>query len=245
MSNSLTVIIPTRERADTLFHTLRTCVTQDYNELRIIVSDNQSSDNTREVVDSFNDSRIRYINPGKRLSMSAHWEFALSHATDGFVTILGDDDGLLPNSLQAVDAILTETGVEAINMNPDPDSYFWPSYINPTHANLLKVSFQKGYEIREGKEELRRVMNCEAEYYTLPFIYNSFISVKAINATKRQTTDFFLSLNPDVYLGVAVANTAGRFVHARKRLCITGASSHSTGVLISAKTKRNRLPPSF
>ncbi len=88
-------------------------------------------------------------------------------------------------------------------------------------------------------------MNCEAEYYTLPFIYNSFISVKAIDATKRQTTDFFLSLNPDVYSGVAVANTVGRFVHARKRLRITGASSHSTGASYFSKDEKKSAATKF
>ncbi len=72
-----TVIIPTRERADTLYYSLKTCVTQDYDDLEILVSDNFSQDNTREVVESFKDPRIRYINTGKRVSMSDNWEFAV------------------------------------------------------------------------------------------------------------------------------------------------------------------------
>ncbi|RYZ29021.1 MAG: glycosyltransferase, partial [Sphingobacteriales bacterium] len=73
-----TVVVPTRERADTLLHTLRTCVTQNYDNLTILVSDNCSQDTTEEVVRSFNDPRIQYVNTGKRLSMSHNWEFALS-----------------------------------------------------------------------------------------------------------------------------------------------------------------------
>ena len=78
-SNHFTVVIPTRERCDTLEHTLRTCVMQEYTNLEIIVSDNYSQDHTREVVEYFKDSRIRYINTGKRISMSDNYEFALSH----------------------------------------------------------------------------------------------------------------------------------------------------------------------
>jgi len=79
------VIIPTRERADVLVHCLRTVVAQDYENLEIIVSDNHSSDNTWEVVESFGDKRIRYINTGRRLSMSSNWEYALSSVSEGYV----------------------------------------------------------------------------------------------------------------------------------------------------------------
>ena len=63
-ATKFSVIIPTRERSDTLQSSLKTCVGQDYDNLEIIVSDNFSTDNTREVVESFDDPRIRYINTG-------------------------------------------------------------------------------------------------------------------------------------------------------------------------------------
>ena len=61
-SNPLfTVIIPTKDRAKYLFHTLRTCTIQDYDNLEIIVSDDGSTDNTREVVEeaASKDPRVR------------------------------------------------------------------------------------------------------------------------------------------------------------------------------------------
>jgi hypothetical protein len=51
------------------------------------------------VVASFKDPRIRYVNTGKHLSMSHNWEFALSHVEKGYVTFVGDDDGLLPGAI--------------------------------------------------------------------------------------------------------------------------------------------------
>ncbi len=68
-----TVIIPTRDRAETLEATLRTCLRQTYPNFEIIVSDNCSDDNTKEIVDGLHDPRIRYINPGRRLSMSGNF----------------------------------------------------------------------------------------------------------------------------------------------------------------------------
>ena len=88
----ITVIIPTRERCDVLEKSLQTVTTQDYDNLQIIVSDNFSNDGTEDIVRSTHDSRVKYVNTGKRLSMSHNWEFALSHVTEGWVTIIGDDE---------------------------------------------------------------------------------------------------------------------------------------------------------
>ena len=110
----MTILIPTRERAAVLAHSLHSAVDQDYPNLEIIVCDNASVDDTRAVVDSFACERIRYVNPGKRLSMSRNWEFGLSHVRDGWVTILGDDDAILPGAIERAMEIARATGVKAI-----------------------------------------------------------------------------------------------------------------------------------
>ena len=43
-----TVIVPTRERADTLHYCLQTIVRQKYDNLQILVSDNFSQDDTEQ-----------------------------------------------------------------------------------------------------------------------------------------------------------------------------------------------------
>ena len=102
----ITVIIPTRERPDTLEMSLRTVTAQNYDNLEIIVSDNFSCDNTEAVVRRNQDPRIKYINTRKRVSMSHNYEFALAHVQEGWVAIIGDDDGLLPDCLEHVGEIL-------------------------------------------------------------------------------------------------------------------------------------------
>jgi len=64
---------PTRERSDVLEKSLITVTSQDYGNLEVIVSDNYSCDDTEDVVRSTNDARVKYINTGKRVSMSHNW----------------------------------------------------------------------------------------------------------------------------------------------------------------------------
>lgn len=223
----ITIVIPTRERADVLYFSLLTACSQDYDNLEIIVCDNFSSDNTRDVVESFVDNRIRYLNPGKRLSMSHNWEYALSHVTGGWVTILGDDDGILPGSLQQVSKIIKETGVDAIRSNGC--GYVWPSLLNRPYGRL-SVGLRKGYEIRNSKEWLARVMAGSTSYTALPMLYNGgFVNSDLVKRAKENTKQFYLSTTPDVYSSIAFSHLTRNYAYSYEPLAINGASKHSGG----------------
>ena len=127
--NYLTIVIPTRNRSKTLYDTIRTCLNQNYKNLQIIISDNNSVDNTRETVKSFADIRIKYFNTGKSLSMSENFDFGLSKVNNGYVMIIGDDDGVLPNSIAYVNELINKTNCEAIVSH---NAYYsWPETPNP------------------------------------------------------------------------------------------------------------------
>jgi len=49
------IVIPTRNRAYTLYYTLKTCLNQyDFDDYEIVVSDNCSEDNTAEMIKELN-----------------------------------------------------------------------------------------------------------------------------------------------------------------------------------------------
>ena len=118
------ILVPTRERPDTLLHCLRTIINQNYENFQIIVSDNFSQDNTEQVVSSLGDRRISYVNTGRRISMAENFEHALSYVKSGWVTILGDDDGLLPGALERIAKLIKDTGTEAVSSTWC--QYIWP-----------------------------------------------------------------------------------------------------------------------
>ena len=75
-----TVIIPQKNRAEYLIHTLKTCMIQDYPNFEIIVSDDCSDDKSVEVVRelSMRDSRIKLFAHENHLGMRDNFEFALN-----------------------------------------------------------------------------------------------------------------------------------------------------------------------
>jgi len=226
-SLKFTVIIPTRERCDTLESSLKTCVSQDYDNLEIIVSDNFSHDKTKEVVNFFKDRRIRYINTGKRVSMSDNWEFALSHVDSGYVMFLGDDDGLLPGSLVELNKVI------------------WPDLIKKTTRSLLSIPLRTSLVKSNSKEMLIDVINFKRHYSELPWLYKGFVSYDAIKRAMQESGRFFHSMSPDVYSGIVLACVIETYYYSFKPYTLNGASRHSIGTAGFSGRPDNQVTKKF
>lgn len=90
-----TVGVPTIGRADHYLPlTIRSLLRQSHTDFELLISDNASTDNTADVVASFNDPRIRYIRHKERLSAGSHFA-AIAAAAHGRYFVLNQDDDLL------------------------------------------------------------------------------------------------------------------------------------------------------
>lgn len=229
VSERLTVIIPTRERDDTLRWALKTCVSQDFDRLEILVSDNASTDATREVVDSYDDPRIRYINPGRRLGMSEHWEFALSHVADGYVMFLGDDDGLMPRAAAEISDILETDSTEALVW--PLASYYWPEFFDRSMANCLSMPHPQPRRVSRltSSQVLEQVAAFRAPHYLLPSPYWGVVSRSSFDRIAERSGRVFHSIIPDVYAGVAVAAVTRSYLRSDRIYSLSGVSRHSNG----------------
>ena len=222
----LTVVIPTRERADTLIHTLRTVSEQKYANLEIIVSDNASSDNTKEVVESFKDKRIRYTTTERRIGMSENWEHALALITGEYVMYLGDDDGLLPDACSEVANLIIKYSTKAIIWKK-PD-YTWPNV--KSAPNQLSLSIDNKLIEMQGKILVKAIAKGRTSYGRLPIIYSGFVSMAIVQKIKDLDGKFFHSITPDVYSGIVLANEIDKYLYSTRPFSINGGSQHSNGI---------------
>lgn len=226
MDIKFSIVIPTRERCDTLYWTLMTCVSQQYENLEIIVSDNFSQDGTKDMVHAFKDHRIRYVNTGRRLDMSSNWEFGLSHVTGDFAMVLGDDNGLLPGALRELSSIIMQTNCEAISWGYA--CYLWPSNVI-SDTSTISVPLKSGLFQRDSRKMLEDLLGYKCNYGVLPCIYKAFVSVDAINSVKKQSGKFFQSMIPDAYSAIALACVMDTYYYSEKPFSIDGISQHSGG----------------
>ena len=89
----VTIAIPTYNGADQyLADTLECALAQTYENLEIIVSDNGSTDNTTELVESYGDDRIRYVRHDPGLGPNGNFNYCVEAAKGEYTLVLHDDD---------------------------------------------------------------------------------------------------------------------------------------------------------
>lgn len=227
MSIKFTVIIPTRERADTLLHSLKTCVAQDYDNLEIVVCDNFSQDHTRDVVFSFQDQRIKYIRSESRLSMMENFELAFSGISEGYVFSMGDDDGMTRNSIQYANNIITETQTDAIVS--DFAHYFWPN-VSGSAAGQLIFSNHHGYETRDCHSDLQRVLYRRRPFQHIPCIYYGYIKAQKLIELRKLHGKLFITSIVDLASSICLSLICKQYVFSKQPLAIAGTSNRSNGM---------------
>jgi glycosyltransferase involved in cell wall biosynthesis len=89
----VTIGIPTYNRADSYLRSaIESAVTQTYENIEIIVSDNCSTDDTGALVQGHSDSRIKYFKQEQGIQPNDNFNFCLSQARGDYFLLLHDDD---------------------------------------------------------------------------------------------------------------------------------------------------------
>jgi hypothetical protein len=237
------IIIPTRDREDTLRATLKTCLVQEFDDFEILLVDNSVRTDTKQLIDELNSPRIRYVRPPQPLAMTDNWEYAVEQSDGEYLTIIGSDDGLMLHTLPELDRIIREFDAKVLRWAPV--CYNWPGLPeqNRVIANDLLIPLrQRDYchpiHLRESRPMIRAAANSEISYTELPSIYCSAIHRSVVETVRASGGRVFKSECPDVYSSFAFAWVAGRFHSLDAPLSINGLSSTSNGVgVLYAKQK--------
>jgi glycosyltransferase involved in cell wall biosynthesis len=103
---TVTVAIPTFNRAALLRGCITSVLAQDHPHLCVVVHDNASTDDTAEVVASFDDERVSYRCNDENVGMFRNWKRAAELNTSDYLCLLQDDDRLLPGFVRESVALL-------------------------------------------------------------------------------------------------------------------------------------------
>jgi glycosyltransferase involved in cell wall biosynthesis len=233
---SISLIIPTRERCETLKYTLQTAIQQDTPDYEIIVCDNNSTDDTASVVREVSDPRIRYVNPGRRLSMCDNWDFALAHAAGQYVIFIGDDDAVTKHGIDRLKALLRERPYEA---------YMWttPTYTWPIddHEPMAEGHLSTGVPHELDLRDMARtaIANGGWRHYRIPGTYHAAISKRILDAIRDRSGRVFHTTQPDLFTSLAVPAYASTSLYTGYPITILGWSGKSNGGASIAKDGRS------
>lgn len=235
----ISIVIPTRNRAVYLKHCIETCLSTDDPLIEVIVSDNNSTDNTRTVATSFSDPRLHYYHTGADLSMRQNFEFALGKATGDYIFYIGDDDGILKNGLSTLRQVLEKHRPDIVNWRHI--TYKWP---NESRDSILKFRYRDFFGPLYGKNP-NQVLNafCQAEltsFRDAAHIYHGAVSRHIIEKIQQKSGGYFLGHIPDVYTALANLAVAETFMWIRSPVSIGGESPKSNGAAAASTQHRTK-----
>jgi glycosyltransferase involved in cell wall biosynthesis len=239
-----TIIIPVKNRATYLEHTLRTCTMQEYDNLEIIVSDDGSSDNTKSVVEMAmkSDTRIQYYCHEKGIGMRENFEFALNKVKPGYVIALGGDDGILPNGISNMWRVLKQTQTKMLCW--PAALYSFPNVYGPN--GQLVIYHDKGVRIINSNDFLNR--QSKNLYYLTdkesPMFYvKGVVSTELINKVKSRTVngEFYSCPTPDGYSGIVLAGEVSSYAFSGEPFSIYGMSSSSQGLAYLSNEEKSKI----
>ncbi|MCX7735232.1 MAG: glycosyltransferase [Candidatus Kapabacteria bacterium] len=133
----ISICIFTYNRGNLIAETIQSCLEQSYNNFEIIIADDGSTDNTAEVVKSFNDARIKYFYKAHTNAPDTR-NYALKHAKGDYIIWVGSDDIL--------DKSILEEYVNTLKSFPDADILYCnlQSFDNQGNKGIF-LSYQEWY----------------------------------------------------------------------------------------------------
>jgi hypothetical protein len=236
----ISIVIPTRERADVLRYALASCLRIGDDAIEIVVSDNASQDHTAEVVAAAGDKRVRYARTPQRCSMRENFEFAVGQARGDYVFMMGDDDALIPNQFPFLRALLEEFRPDSLTGSKVAYAWpgDWPGGRQPPTAGRVKLLFRTTYgapevvsgaQLRADLESKGAVIKWDA-----PRIYGGAMSREAIERLRARSGQVFMASSPDIYATFAAIAVIDRHVKISHPFFVGAASPKSNGVNFQA-----------
>lgn len=99
-NSTISVILPTYNRAHILKRSVESVLAQTYKNFELIIVDDGSTDNTKELVNSFSDPRLRYIKHEKNLGLAASRNTGIKEARGKLIANQDSDDIWFPQKLE-------------------------------------------------------------------------------------------------------------------------------------------------
>lgn len=128
------LITPTYNRANLLVRTVDSILRQTYTNYELIVIDDGSTDNTKEIMKAYvNDNRIKFISYPENKGVNHARNTGIDMATGDIIALCDSDDILLENALEKVKNF--------IETHPGYDIFFFGTMDEKTGKHMFKIPY--------------------------------------------------------------------------------------------------------
>ena len=241
------IVLPTLNRASYLPLAIQTVLNQTFTDFELIISNNSSTDNTEDVISSFEDSRIRYVKTDEQIRVGRHFEFALSHARGQYITFLGDDDGYSKIFLESMKETINTHQAKIVGCKMCKYFYFQVNNYDgqPIERNSIHIpAFTNETSCFESKEavnnmfaQFRLVEGDVDDSFHPPQLVNAVYHHSLLREIKEKLGVIFPDLLPcDYYTAVTLLSRTDKYCFLDSPLFIHGYSENGTSI-VSDKSK--------
>lgn len=135
----ISVVMPTYNQSRFIRESIESLLSQTFTDFELIIVDDGSTDNTKEIIERYADPRIRYFYKSNGGTGSALNE-GFRHAVGQYETWVASDNCMLPECLQTLQDFLdSRPDIEYVYANCDIH-IMDPTGIIPVHIENLKIA---------------------------------------------------------------------------------------------------------
>lgn len=166
------ITIPTYNRSGKLLVTIQSILAQDFKNFEIIVVDNNSSDNTKELIDSLKDKRIKYFKNPVNIGVIKNIQKAIDYSTGQYLLFQSDDDFMIKsNTLSTAHDLLVKNDYGLVRL------YYLTKTPNDKKIFLCIPEMNKDFKISKNASDKEVVDFCEqvgTNFFTGIIMKNEF-----------------------------------------------------------------------
>ncbi len=141
---TVSVCIPTYNGEKHIKETIESVLEQSFTDYELLIIDDASADQTPQIIRSFSDTRIKFLENDTNLGMANNWNRCLENAKGKYLQILCQDDCLAKSCLQKK--------TEAFACDKEISLVFSSSYVmNANGKNLLERQAFRSHKLLDGK----------------------------------------------------------------------------------------------
>lgn len=235
MNPLLSIVVPTKNRHYYLKYLVQYFCSVKSDKIELIIHDNSEKNaitDFEKIIESFNDSRIKYLYSFDELSVIDNCNLAISNASGDYVTMIGDDDVFSKHIIEYIE-IFKAAGVQAIL--PIKSSYTWPNVKPRLYQDALsgvysvtKFNFKR-IKIDVNKELAQVLKRGGVDILNLPRVYHGIIKREFLEIIYKETNSFFPGPSPDMANAIALSKYIDKYEIIDVPLIISGHSISSTG----------------
>ncbi len=228
---SLTIVIPTRNRSDLAINAIRSVLEQPDCEIILLVSDNSTSAEERTKLSEFcrqlQGKHLHYLTPPEPLSMSRHWDWAMGQALArnncSHVGFLTDRMMFKPEVLSSLEAILRAYPDKLLSyMHDEVDDFASPVLVRqlPWTGNLYKVD----------AAHLLKLSSQSVMYdSSVPRMLNCIVPRAILEAIRQRFGNIFDSISPDWNFAYRALDTVDWILFHDRAALVHYAQNRSNG----------------